>query len=65
MIGIGFSCRLILGLPVITYVRFAIRLLGCVMYFGYHQRDSRLATLAPCRNMPYARPRHPCRRKTY
>jgi APA family basic amino acid/polyamine antiporter len=48
MIGIGFSCWLIWGLPVITYVRFAIwLLLGCVMYFGYGRRNSRLATVAP------------------
>ncbi|MFC5741825.1 amino acid permease [Dyella tabacisoli] len=44
LIGVGFSCWLIWGLPFITYVRFTLWLvLGCVVYFGYGRRRSRLA----------------------
>jgi len=44
LVGVGFSCWLIWGLPVVTYVRFAIWLLvGCVVYLGYGRSHSRLA----------------------
>ena len=44
IIGIGFSCWLIWGLPYTTYLRFlAWLVLGCVVYFGYGLRHSRLA----------------------
>jgi APA family basic amino acid/polyamine antiporter len=47
IIGVGFSCWLIWGLPVITYVRFAIwLLLGCVLYLSYGRRHSRVAANA-------------------
>ncbi|TCV97654.1 amino acid/polyamine/organocation transporter (APC superfamily) [Luteibacter rhizovicinus] len=44
IIGVGFSCWLIWGLPGITYVRFALWLvLGGIVYFAYGRRHSRLA----------------------
>jgi APA family basic amino acid/polyamine antiporter len=44
LVGVGFSCWLIWGLPAVTYVRFAIWLLiGCVVYFAYGRRNSRLS----------------------
>ncbi|MFT3791980.1 MAG: amino acid permease [Rudaea sp.] len=44
LIGIGFSCWLIWGLPFTTYLRFAAWLLiGLVVYFGYGRAHSRLA----------------------
>jgi APA family basic amino acid/polyamine antiporter len=47
LIGVGFSCWLIWGLPWITYLRFGIWLLvGCVLYIGYGRRHSRLALRA-------------------
>jgi APA family basic amino acid/polyamine antiporter len=47
IIGVGFSCWLIWGLPVITYVRFAIwLLLGCVLYLSYGRHHSRAAANA-------------------
>jgi APA family basic amino acid/polyamine antiporter len=45
LIGIGFSCWLIWGLPYTTYVRFLIWLaLGLLVYFFYGMRNSRLAS---------------------
>lgn len=47
LIGIGFSAWLIWGLPYLTYERFLIWLgIGCVVYFGYGIRRSRLARQA-------------------
>jgi APA family basic amino acid/polyamine antiporter len=44
IVGVGFSCWLIWGLPNITYLRFAAWLLiGLVVYFAYGIRNSRLA----------------------
>ena len=44
IVGIGFSCWLIWGLPSTTYLRFFLWLvLGCVVYFGYGLHRSRLA----------------------
>ncbi|NII72959.1 APA family basic amino acid/polyamine antiporter [Dyella sp. SG562] len=44
LIGVGFSCWLIWGLPAVTYMRFALWLLvGCMVYLGYGRRHSRLA----------------------
>lgn len=44
MVGVGFSCWLIWGLPGITYLRFALWLLiGLVVYVTYGRRHSRLA----------------------
>ena len=43
LIGVGFSCWLIWGLPSITYWRFGLwLLLGLVVYLGYGRRHSRL-----------------------
>lgn len=43
LIGVGFSCWLIWGLPTITYWRFTLwLLLGLVVYFAYGRRHSRL-----------------------
>jgi len=44
IIGIGFSCWLIWGLPATTYLRFFLWLvLGCLVYFFYGLHRSRLA----------------------
>ncbi|MBM7131130.1 amino acid permease [Dyella mobilis] len=43
LIGVGFSCWLIWGLPTITYWRFVLwLLLGLLVYFGYGRRHSHL-----------------------
>ncbi|KRE88376.1 amino acid permease [Frateuria sp. Soil773] len=48
LVGVGFSCWLIWGLPAITYARFAVWLaIGCAVYFGYGRRHSRLAVAPP------------------
>ena len=47
IIGIGFSCWLIWGLPYATYLRFALWLLvGLVVYLGYGRRHSHLGKSA-------------------
>ena len=47
IIGVGFSCWLIWGLPGITYVRFLTWLaIGCAVYFAYGRKNSRLAVQA-------------------
>ncbi|MBN8887815.1 MAG: amino acid permease [Rudaea sp.] len=44
IVGIGFSCWLIWGLPYTTYLRFGVwLLLGLVVYLGYGRRHSALA----------------------
>ncbi|RUL76794.1 amino acid permease [Dyella choica] len=44
MIGVGFSCWLIWGLPNITYWRFGLwLLLGLLVYFAYGRHHSRLS----------------------
>lgn len=49
IVGVGFSCWLIWGLPDITYERFLIWLaIGCGVYFGYGRRHSRLASDDDC-----------------
>jgi len=43
IIGVGFSCWLIWGLPSITYLRFTLWLLiGFVVYFAYGRHHSHL-----------------------
>jgi basic amino acid/polyamine antiporter, APA family len=54
LIGVGFSCWLIWGLPTITYWRFALwLLLGLAVYFGYGRHHSQLAKSAS--DVDYAR----------
>ena len=45
IVGIGFSCWLIWGLPYTTYLRFGVwLLLGLVVYLGYGRRHSALGS---------------------